>query len=157
SGPVLPVKLHKLGRDPDRFCSRARLQNGPAADDFLALGERTVLHRDLAVGEADPGAVLARQQPARVDERAVFERLLDELAHRLHAGGGGGGLAFFLEWGKERQIFNRFPFFRVEQWPAGATPRARPCQKDPRHINREEGMGEEWAADAHVCRYRTAE
>src|SRR5439155_1317892 len=49
--PILSVQLHELGGDLDCFSLRLRLQDCPAADDLLALGERAVGHGDLAVGD----------------------------------------------------------------------------------------------------------
>src|SRR5580704_3047102 len=60
SGPVLAVQLHELGCDPERLGLRLGLQDRPAADDLLALGERAVGHGDLAVGEPHTRAFLAR-------------------------------------------------------------------------------------------------
>jgi hypothetical protein len=52
----------------------------------LALGERTVGHGDLPVGQRTRTPSLLGSTPG-VDEVAVLERPLHELAHRLHQGG----------------------------------------------------------------------
>src|SRR5262249_52998457 len=106
SGPVLPVKLHELGRYPDRIGPRVRLYDGPAADHFLALGEWTVCHGDLAVGEAHADAVLARKKAPGIHEGAVPHRLLYELAHCLHQRRRRGGRAVRLGMADERQVFH---------------------------------------------------
>src|SRR5215468_7876829 len=105
-GPVFSVQLHELGRDPDRFCLRVRLQDCPAADDLLALGERAVRHADLALGQSHADAIFARQQTARIDEGAVLERFLHKLVHRLHQRWGWLGLAIRLGMADERQVFH---------------------------------------------------
>src|SRR5262245_21626490 len=86
AGPVLPVQVHELRRDAERVGLRLRLQDGPAADDLFALGKGAVGHLDLALGQPDAGAVLARAKAARADQRTVLGAPLDEPAHRFHQG-----------------------------------------------------------------------
>src|SRR5262249_8839754 len=90
------------------------------ADDFLALGERAVGNGDLAVREPHADAVLARQQAAGVDEGAVLQGLLHELAHGLHQCGRRLSLPVLLGMADERQVFHGFSFGfwrRGPLWP----------------------------------------
>ena len=97
-GPVLAVQVHEVGRNPDRLGLRVRLQDGPAPDDLLALGERAIGHGDLAVREPQADAILARQQPAGVDKRAILERLLTNFPIAAIKAGRGGLSRYDSEW-----------------------------------------------------------
>jgi len=61
-----------------------RLENGPAANYFLAFRERAVGRRNRALGKPYSETVLAWQQAPGVDKRAVLTRFLYKPAHRLH-------------------------------------------------------------------------
>src|SRR2546422_1888048 len=79
--PVLGVQAHESDRCFDRFLSRLKFEYGVAAHDFLGLGERPVDHRQVPSDAAHPYAGGAGAEAAGLDQRAVLERVCDELGH----------------------------------------------------------------------------
>src|SRR6185295_916827 len=96
----------ELAREPKDFRLRIRLQDRPAADDLFALAEGAVGGGQRPALEANPEALLAGRQPARIDEASLPARLLDELAHRLHQGGGGRQFAIFFRAADETEVLH---------------------------------------------------
>src|SRR6516164_3374933 len=105
-GPVLAVQFHELGCDADRLGPGIHFQDCPTSDHLLGFGERSIGYGDLAPGEPDAGAVLAGQETPGVHERPVFERLLDESAHRFHQCLRGRGFTVRLGVANEGQVFH---------------------------------------------------
>src|SRR5262245_34971867 len=60
-----------------------RLEHRIGGDEFLRLDEGTVDHGDLAIRDADAGALRTGLQARGIDEDAGFSNFLHELAHSL--------------------------------------------------------------------------
>src|ERR1044072_8982233 len=94
-GPVVLVGLQEPLGPLQRLGLVLGLDEGVAADDLLALGERSVGVADLAAGPGDPGALGGGLEPGRVEHDARLGDLLQQGAHALHqlgAGALGGGV-----------------------------------------------------------------
>src|SRR3954462_5391156 len=76
--PVHAMQLHELARQFQRLVLRCDLDQRIAADDLLALGERTIRHAELATAGPHAERLARRRQAGRVLEHTLLEALLDE-------------------------------------------------------------------------------
>src|ERR1700680_4349559 len=105
--PILAVQLHELLAVVQRLCSGADLEDRPAADHFLCLGERTVGDCELAFLDAKPRCGGAGLEAARVYHLARSEAFLDELAHGFQQRRGWTFGSVLLARLDQRQEFHR--------------------------------------------------
>src|SRR5215211_6312827 len=82
-GPVHPVQLHEVPGHLHRLIPRGDIDQGVAADDFLALGERSIGHRELVLAGADLEALGRGLEPGRILQDSLLHAFTDKLAHRV--------------------------------------------------------------------------
>src|SRR5664279_1042095 len=81
--PVVQVNLQQTPGQFDRLVLGAHLDHRIPADQFLGLGERAVVGGDRTVRQRHDRALLARSQPALLDQGPVDRALRREPTHRF--------------------------------------------------------------------------
>src|SRR3954453_6478625 len=82
-GPVLRVQVGELPLVGHGLLEVGVLHDGPAADDLLGLGVRSVDAADLALTDHEVHGVLRAVQATAVEERALGGPLADVGVHRI--------------------------------------------------------------------------